>query len=108
ILANNSSGMCCGVRENAYQTLESIRCILPNGLTVDTADPEAGARLLREAPEVVQGLLALKRRIESDPGLVERIRRKYRIKNTMGYSLNAFLDYDLPEQILAHLLIGSE
>jgi D-lactate dehydrogenase len=108
ILANNSSGMCCGVRENAYQTLDSIRCILPNGLTVDTADPEAGARLLREAPEVVQGLLALKRRIESDPGLVERIRRKYRIKNTMGYSLNAFLDYDRPEQILAHLLIGSE
>jgi D-lactate dehydrogenase len=108
ILANNSSGMCCGVRENAYQTLESLRFLLPSGLTVDTADPEAGARLRDAAPAVAEGLLALKRRIEGDPGLVERIRRKYRIKNTVGYSLNAFLDHDSPEQILAHLLIGSE
>ncbi len=108
ILANNSSGMCCGVRENAYQTLESIRFLLPSGLTIDTADPGAGARLRDEAPDVAAGLLALKRRIEDDPRLVERIRRKYRIKNTVGYSLNAFLDHDSPEQILAHLLIGSE
>lgn len=108
ILANNSSGMCCGVRENAYQTLDSLRCILPSGLTIDTADPEAGAHLSAEAPEIAEGLLALKRRIEDDPALVERIRRKYRIKNTIGYSLNAFLDHHSPEQILAHLLIGSE
>jgi D-lactate dehydrogenase len=108
ILANNSSGMCCGVRENAYQTLDSLRCILPNGLTIDTADPEAGERLLEGAPAVYHGLLDLKRRIEGDLELTARIRRKYRIKNTMGYSLNAFLDHDRPEQILAHLLIGSE
>ena len=108
ILANNSSGMCCGVRENAYQTLDSLRCILPNGLTIDTADPEAGAQLLAGAPAVYHGLLDLKRRIEGDPELTARIRRKYRIKNTMGYSLNAFLDHERPEQILAHLLIGSE
>jgi D-lactate dehydrogenase len=108
ILANNSSGMCCGVRENAYQTLESLRCVLPSGLAIDTADPEAGARLREEAPAVCGGLLDLKRRVEGDPRLVERIRRKYRIKNTTGYSLNAFLDHAAPEQILAHLLIGSE
>jgi D-lactate dehydrogenase len=108
ILANNSSGMCCGVRENAYQTLESLRCILPSGLALDTADPEAGERLRAGAPAVFDGLLALKRRIEDDPELVARIRRKYRIKNTVGYSLNAFLDHASPEQILAHLLIGSE
>jgi D-lactate dehydrogenase len=108
ILANNSSGMCCGVRENAYQTLDSLRCILPSGLTLDTADPEAGDRLLEGAPAVYHGLLDLQRRIEADPELTARIRRKYRIKNTMGYSLNAFLDHERPEQILAHLLIGSE
>jgi len=108
ILTNNSSGMCCGVRENAYQTLDSLRCILPSGLTIDTADPEAGERLREGAPAVYQGLLDLKRRIEGDPDLTARIRRKYRIKNTMGYSLNAFLDHERPEQILAHLLIGSE
>ena len=30
------------------------------------------------------------------------------MKNTMGYSLNAFLDFDEPVDILIHLLIGSE
>ena len=42
------------------------------------------------------------------PALVERIRKKYRIKNTIGYSLNAFLDFDTPLEMLRHLLIGSE
>src|SRR5690606_4389535 len=29
-------------------------------------------------------------------------------KNTVGYSLNAFIDYEHPLDILAHLLIGAE
>ena len=48
------------------------------------------------------------RRVESDAALVDRIRAKYRMKNTNGYSLNAFLDYALPVDILSHLMIGSE
>src|SRR5690606_27642080 len=28
--------------------------------------------------------------------------------NTMGYGVNAFLDFDSPVQVLAHLIIGSE
>ena len=35
--------------------------------------------------------------------LAERIRRKFSRKNTTGYSLNAFVDYDRPADILAHL-----
>ena len=31
ILANNSSGMCCGVTQNAYHTLHSITFVLPSG-----------------------------------------------------------------------------
>jgi len=37
----NSSGMCCGVVQNAYHTLESIRFVLPDGLVVDSARPDA-------------------------------------------------------------------
>src|SRR5512144_232272 len=37
ILANNSSGMCCGVTENAYRTIHSMTVLLPNGLVLDTA-----------------------------------------------------------------------
>jgi D-lactate dehydrogenase len=42
ILSNNSSGMCCGVVENAYHTIHSLTLVLPNGLVLDTAAPDAG------------------------------------------------------------------
>ena len=41
ILSNNASGMCCGVTQNAYHTLRSLRLILPSGTVVDTGDPAA-------------------------------------------------------------------
>ena len=47
-------------------------------------------------------------RCKADAALAERIRHKFRIKNTTGYSLNALLDYDDPIDILTHLMIGSE
>ena len=40
--------------------------------------------------------------------LAERIRHKYKIKNTTGYSLNALIDFDDPYDIMIHLMIGSE
>ncbi|HSK11801.1 MAG TPA: FAD-linked oxidase C-terminal domain-containing protein, partial [Phnomibacter sp.] len=40
--------------------------------------------------------------------LYEKIRRKYRMKNTVGYSLNAFIDHEHPLDILAHLMVGAE
>jgi len=108
ILANNSSGMCCGVAQNAYHTLDSMRYVLPGGCLVDSARPDADEVLGREAPELTAGLRRLKERIEGDAALRDRIRVKYRLKNTMGYSLNAFLDYSRPVDILTHLMIGSE
>src|SRR5512145_1875979 len=41
ILANNSSGMCCGVTENSYQTIQAMTIVLPNGFVIDTAAPNA-------------------------------------------------------------------
>ncbi|HEY7677272.1 MAG TPA: FAD-binding and (Fe-S)-binding domain-containing protein [Candidatus Methylomirabilis sp.] len=108
ILANNSSGMCCGVAQNAYHTLNSLTFVLPSGTVIDTADPRAEAIFREREPRLAQGLLDLKREIEANAALRERIRAKYRMKNTTGYSLNAFLDFDRPVEILAHLLVGSE
>ncbi len=108
ILANNSSGMCCGVAQNAYHTLSSLTLVLPSGTVIDTADPGADETLREKEPQLAEGLLELKREIEANTALRERIRSKYRMKNTTGYSLNAFLDFDRPVEILAHLLIGSE
>ncbi len=64
--------------------------------------------LERAEPALAAGLLTLRDDLRRQPALVERIRRKYRIKNTIGYSLNAFLDFDTPLEMLRHLLIGSE
>ena len=108
IVANNSSGMCCGIEHNAYRTLESLRFVLPSGTEVDTAAAGAEEMLAAKEPAIAQGLMELRSRIQGDPRLVERIRAKYRMKNTMGYALNAFLDFDTPLSILWHVLVGSE
>jgi D-lactate dehydrogenase len=108
VLANNSSGMCCGVDFNAFHTLDSMHFVLPDGTTVDSGAVDSEERFLAQVPHIAGGLLELRDRIRADSSLCERIRHKYRMKNTMGYSLNAFLDYDAPVAILAHLMIGSE
>jgi len=108
ILANNSSGMCCGVAQNAYHTLDSLTFVLPSGTCIDTGRPDAESRFREQEPALAQGLLELKAAIEADPVLSARIRSKYRIKNTTGYSLNAFLDFQTPLAIFRNLLVGSE
>jgi len=108
ILANNASGMCCGVVENSYHTLASITIVLPNGLVLDTASQAANEQLGNGAPEIARGLLELRERIITDPALSERVRLRYQRKNTTGYSLNALLDFSRPIDILSHLMIGSE
>ena len=49
-------------------------------------------------------------RVRSAPTipLAARIRHKFRLKNTTGYSLNALVEFEDPIDVLAHLMIGSE
>jgi len=114
ILANNSSGMCCGVVENAYRTIHSMTFVLPNGFTLDTADSNADQIFENEQSHIAKGLFDLKQRIFASTTeykgekLAEKIRRRYQLKNNNGYLLNAFLDFESPLDILTHLLIGSE
>ena len=108
ILSNNASGMCCGVEQNAYHTLRSVTFLLPSGTRIDTAEADADDELRAREPALHAGLLELKRRLASDEALAARIRAKYRMKNTTGYSLNAFLDFERPVDIFGHLLIGGE
>jgi len=108
IAANNASGMCCGTAQNSYQTVESMVLVLADGTRLDTAD-EGSRRAFAESHRVVlDGLAALRDEIAADAQLSERIRRKYRIKNTTGYGLNSFVDFHDPIDILLHLMVGSE
>jgi D-lactate dehydrogenase len=108
VVANNSSGMQCGTEANTYATLDSLVVVLPTGVVVDTAAPDADARLRAEARDVHEGLLRLRDRVRGDAESVATIRRLFALKNTMGYGVNAFLDFDEPAQILARLMVGSE
>ena len=108
VVANNSSGMACGTELNTYRTLESAVLVLPSGTVVDTGAPDADDRLRTLEPEVYAGLARLRDRVRGNPTSVERIRRLYAIKNTMGYGVNSFLDHTRPVDVLAHLVIGSE
>jgi D-lactate dehydrogenase len=108
VVNNNSSGMACGITENTYQTLESLVFVLPSGTVVDSGAPDADAALRAAEPALVDGLMRLRERVVSNPRSVEIIRRQFAMKNTMGYAVNAFLDFDAPAQLLAHLVVGSE
>ncbi len=108
VIANNSSGMTCGTTANAYTTIESMLLVLPDGTVLDTSPADSDARLRALAPAVHAGLIALRDRVRSDPVMVAEIRRQFSIKNTMGYGVNAFLDFDDPVDILVHLVVGSE
>ncbi|MFD2719626.1 FAD-binding and (Fe-S)-binding domain-containing protein [Hymenobacter monticola] len=108
ILSNNASGMCCGVVQNSYHTTRHIRFVLPNGQAFSTENPGDYARFEHESRDLHQELAAIRQQIADTPELHAKIRHKYRTKTTVGYSLNAFVDYEHPLDILAHLLIGAE
>ena len=108
IVANNSSGMCCGVIQNSYHTMESAVIVLADGTVVDTSRPGADERLASDRPDLHAGLLALRDEVRADDALPRRIRNRFAHKNTTGYSLNAFLDHDAPAEILARLMVGSQ
>ncbi len=108
ILSNNSSGMCCGVALNAYHTTQHIRFILPDGKTFSTESNEDYSRFERECKNIFNELRSIRSEILSNPELQHRIRKKYTTKNTVGYSLNSFIDHEHPLDIFAHLLIGAE
>ncbi|GAB3523331.1 FAD-binding and (Fe-S)-binding domain-containing protein [Arthrobacter monumenti] len=108
VVANNSSGMHCGTVDNAYQTIDSMTVVLPSGTVLDTGATDADARLRELEPALYEGLLELSNRLRSNPASAETVRRLFSRKNTMGYGLNALLDFDRAVDMLAHLMIGSE
>ena len=81
-----------------------------DGTLLDTADPASRASFLRTHKPLVDGVVALAQRIQSDRQLTNLIRRKFAIKCTTGYSLNALVDFptDDPIEIIKRLMVGSE
>lgn len=108
ILSNNSSGMCCGVKLNSYHTTKHIRFILPDGKSFSTENEADYGRFERECGQIYTAIKGMQEQLEGNTELYNLIRRKYETKNTVGYSLNSFIDHQHPLDVLAHLLIGAE
>ena len=108
IAANNASGMCCGTDQNSYRTVRSMRIIFADGALLDTGDPTSTAAFRESHRELVDGLAQLRAETLENEALAAKIRRKFAIKNTTGYSLNALVDFGDSIDILQHLMIGSE
>ena len=108
IAANNASGMCCGTAQNSYRTLFGIRVVFADGAVLDTEDKDSVARFRQSHSTLINALDQLGKTTRTDSALAARIRHKFKIKNTTGYSLNALVEYEDPIDILAHLMIGSE
>jgi D-lactate dehydrogenase len=108
VIANNSGGMRCTVKSDAYQTVSATTFVTPSGAVIDTLSPDAEAAFQRAEPELAIGLLELRGQLLADRELADRVRRKYSIRNTHGYRLCALLDGETPLEIFRRLLVGSE
>ncbi len=108
IVSNNACGMASGITGNSMGTVLDMRIIFADGTVLDTRNEDSRKEFLTHRRDMVEGITALARRLKDDPETVARIRRKYQIKNTTGYSVSALINFDDPIEMIRHLIIGSE
>lgn len=108
IISNNSSGMCCGTAKNSYATIESIRVLFSDGSILDTSDQKSIECFRHAKKDFIKVIENIRQKIVGNNDLSSFIKKKFSIKNTSGYSLNAFLDFTDPIKIIERLFVGSE
>ena len=108
IAANNASGMCCGIDDNSYKTMQSMKIIFHDGSELDTASKKSIKKFSESHGSIIEGIKSLSLNVKKNKKLHDKIVRKFKIKNTCGYSLNALVDFDNTIEMISHLMIGSE
>lgn len=108
IVANNACGMASGITGNSMGTVTGMRLLFSDGSVLDTRDEDSRNAFLQQKKDEVDRLTALAQSLKNNPSVLERIQRKYEIKNTTGYSVSALVNFDDPIDIILHLIIGSE
>ena len=85
-----------------------MRIVFADGAVLDTADSASRTAFADSHGKPCSPASQNWDEMRAATTLADRIRRrKFSIKNTTGYSLNALVDFDDPFEILQHLLIGS-
>ena len=108
IVANNASGMNCGVHANSDRMMLSARIILTDGTVLDTGSKESREEFRRTHADFLHKIEILRDKVRGDEGLCARVNNKYSIKNVTGLNLRPLVAYDDPFDIIAHSMVGSE
>jgi len=108
IVANNASGLRSRSSGTSFSTVENLRIILADGTILDTGDEKSKTDFLGSHRKMAEEILHLAKSVKENKSLAGKIKHKYRLKNTTGYSLNALTDFDDLFDIIKHLMIGSE
>jgi len=108
IVANNASGASYGIATNSYNTIEAMRIVMADGTLLITDDKSSRKEFRESHSALLDEIEEINRQITAEPLVYEKIRVKYQLKNTTGYGMNAFLDFEDPIDILMHLMVGSE
>ncbi len=108
IVANNASGSSYGIVTNSYHTVRSMRIVTADGTLLDTGDESSRDAFRLSHGDMLNSLSAIRNQILVDASIHDKIVHKYRLKNTTGYGMNSFVDFDDPIDIFQHLMVGSE
>ncbi|WP_434940419.1 FAD-binding and (Fe-S)-binding domain-containing protein [Shewanella sp. HL-SH8] len=108
IVSNNASGMCCGTAQNSYQTISSVKLLFADGTELDTGCEQSKSAFALSHPGILEALSSLAKMTQNNSALAARIRKKFSIKNTTGYSINALVDFNDPFDLINHLIVGAE
>lgn len=71
-------------------------------------DKDSVNNFLESKKDFINEIANIRKVIKQDQELESFIKKKFSIKNTSGYSLNAFLDFEDPIKIIERLIVGSE
>jgi D-lactate dehydrogenase len=108
IVANNASGASYGIVTNSYNTIEAMRIVMADGTLLVTDDENSREAFAQSHRSLLNELLSIREQILNTKSVSDKIKLKYQLKNTTGYGMNSFIDFDDPIDILMHLMVGSE
>ena len=97
-----------GINHNCYHTVKSMRIIFADGSLLDTGDKESCRNFVATHRDLIFEIEEIHRQAIQNEKIKHKISKKFRLKNTCGYGVNALIDFDDPIQIIQHLMIGSE
>jgi FAD/FMN-containing dehydrogenase len=84
---------------NTNNRIRSIRFVSPVFGVVDTKEALP--------PKLEEAIIDLKQGLVSDSEVQSLLKEKQNVKTSSGYNLRAFYDYETPEDIVTHLMVGS-